>query len=57
MLDHSQQALLPIVGSNGTYLFNQLLPTTRDEMLKDIRAIAGLKHDEIIFTELYVFTL
>ena len=36
--------------SKGTYQFNQLLPTIRDEMLEGIGAIAELKLDEIIST-------
>ena len=49
-LDHSLQALLPTLGSNGIDQFNQILPTVRDEMLKDIGEITELKPDEIIYT-------
>ena len=45
-----QQALLSMSSSNGTDQFNQLLSTTRDEMLEDIGAMAELEPNEIIST-------
>ena len=50
LLDQSQPDLLPTKSSNGTDRFSQLCSAARDEMLKDIWAIAELKSDEIIYT-------
>ena len=53
-LDRLYLALLPTSSSNGVDRFNQLLLTARDEILEHIWAIAELKLDEIIYTQLYV---
>ena len=49
-----QQALVSTSSSKGTDQFSQLLPTTRDEMLRDTKAIEEWKPHGI-FTHSYLF--
>ena len=47
-ITYLQQAQLPTSSLNGTYQFSQLLPTSRDEMLEDIKAIAELEPNGVV---------